>query len=67
LYFARYYENDREWTEYVSCMGDEGNTYTLLAGKADRKSLVGKPMHSGSVVLKIYLEEQGWEGVGWQT
>jgi hypothetical protein len=53
------------WTEHVASMGEKGNAYILLAGKAEGK--IGTPRCSGSIILKMDLKEIGWEGVSWWT
>jgi hypothetical protein len=44
-------------------MGEKRNAYRLLVGKPEGKGPLGRPKHSGWIILGWILER--WDGVMW--
>jgi hypothetical protein len=57
-----------EMDRACSTTGEKRNVYRLLVGKPEGKRLLGKPRHSGWIILRWILERQYgvlWTGLVW--
>jgi hypothetical protein len=46
-------------------MGKGRGAYRILVGIPDGRRPLGRPRHSLKVIIKMHLQEVGWEGVDW--
>jgi hypothetical protein len=53
------------WAEQVAQMGEKRNTYRLLVGKSEGKTLLGRPRGRWVDNIKMNLGEIEWGGVDW--
>jgi hypothetical protein len=67
--FAKYNLNhevkEDEMGRACSTNGEKRNAYTILVGKPEGKSPLGRPRHMCVDDIKIDLREIGWDGVDW--
>jgi hypothetical protein len=40
------------WVGHVTCMGEMRNAYIILFGESERKRPLGRPRHSGKIILE---------------
>jgi hypothetical protein len=53
------------WAGNVGRMGAKRNAYTILVGKPEGKTLLGRPRRRWVDNIKMDLREIGWDGVDW--
>jgi hypothetical protein len=53
------------WAQHVALMGEKGNAYRILVGKADGKRPLGRPRRRWVDNINIDLREIGWDCVNW--
>jgi hypothetical protein len=51
------------WTGYAARMGETGNAYRILVGKAEGKRPLGRPRRKWVDYIRIDLREMGWYGL----
>jgi hypothetical protein len=54
-----------KWERYVDRKGEKRNAYTILVGKLEGKSQLGRPRRRWVDNIKINLSEIGWNGGNW--
>jgi hypothetical protein len=52
------------WVVHVACMGEGTGAYSILVGRPEGKTLLGRPKHRWEYYIKMYLKEVGWGGIG---
>jgi hypothetical protein len=53
------------WVGIVARMGENGNAYSILVGKPERKRPLGRPRFRWVDNIKMDLRETEWGGMGW--
>jgi hypothetical protein len=53
------------YTENVACMGYKRNAYTVLVGKLEGTTPLGRPRRRLEDNMKMDLREIGWGGMDW--
>jgi hypothetical protein len=54
-----------KWVGHVARMGEGRDVYKVLAGKAEGKRQMWRPMHRCEDNIKVYLQEVGCVGMDW--
>ena len=53
------------WTGYVVCIEDRKDSYRVVVGRPDGKRQLGRPGHRWEDIMKMDIQEVGWEGMDW--
>jgi hypothetical protein len=53
------------WAGHVACMGKKKNAYTILVGKPEEKTLLGRHRYRWEDNIKMDLMETGWGAMNW--
>jgi hypothetical protein len=53
------------WAGHVARIGEKRNAYSILVGKPEGRSPLGRPRLRRVDNIKIDLREIGWDGVDW--
>jgi len=54
-----------KWVGHVEHMVGMGNAYSILVGKTERKSPLGRPRRRWEDNIRMDLRKIRWEGVDW--
>jgi len=49
------------WIKYAARMGDRKSVYRVLVGRSEEKKALGRPRCGWEDIIKIDLQEVGWE------
>ena len=49
------------WAGHVALMGERVSVHRILVVKPEGKKLLGRPRHQWEDIVKVYLQEVGWE------
>jgi hypothetical protein len=53
------------WAGHVARMGETRNAYSILVGKPEGKSPLGRPRRRWEDNIRMDLREMGWGGMYW--
>jgi hypothetical protein len=53
------------WSEYVACMREMRNSYSILYGKPEGKRPLGRPRHRWEENIEMDLRDVGWQVTDW--
>ena len=53
------------WARPVACVGEKGNSYSVLTRKPAEERLFWRPMCRREDIIKTCFKEMEWEGMDW--